>query len=100
MFEKWHLKDWNLRRISAFLGAIDGLEVGLYNYTLIVSDKGGNTAIDTVFVSVIPNTNPTSTSSTNSATAPTLGDEMIVLIIGGLGLVILIAIIVVVSRRR
>ncbi|MHA2067534.1 MAG: LVIVD repeat-containing protein [Candidatus Thorarchaeota archaeon] len=37
---------------------VDGLAFGVYNYTLIVSDDGGNTARDTVFVSVIDLTAP------------------------------------------
>jgi hypothetical protein len=33
---------------------VDGLKIGIYNYTLVISDLGGNYACDTVFVRVIP----------------------------------------------
>jgi hypothetical protein len=42
---------WNVNRFTV---NIDGLAIGLYNYTLIVTDVAGNIAIDSVFVDVQP----------------------------------------------
>ncbi|MHA2101402.1 MAG: hypothetical protein ACW99A_22320, partial [Candidatus Kariarchaeaceae archaeon] len=41
---------------------IDGLRKGLYNFTIIVFDKSGNSAVDTVWITVNDNTNPVFTS--------------------------------------
>jgi len=39
--------------------SVDGLGLGVYNYTLIAYDFGGNYAIDTVLVTVVDTTRPT-----------------------------------------
>jgi len=39
--------------------SVDGLSVGLYNYTIQITDIGGNSVIDTVFVDVYDDTVPT-----------------------------------------
>ncbi|MHA2254321.1 MAG: hypothetical protein ACXAD7_28510, partial [Candidatus Kariarchaeaceae archaeon] len=44
---------------------IDGLSVGVYNYTIVVFDKSGNYANDTVFVNVIDIYNPLINSPTD-----------------------------------
>ncbi|MHA2171252.1 MAG: LamG-like jellyroll fold domain-containing protein, partial [Candidatus Kariarchaeaceae archaeon] len=38
---------------------IDGLSLGLYNYTILVTDDSGNSESDTVMVNVIDSTDPT-----------------------------------------
>lgn len=47
---------------------IDGLEVGEHNYTLVIIDKGGNTAVDTVLVTVTEAATTTTTTSTTTET--------------------------------
>ncbi|MFW9786562.1 MAG: hypothetical protein ACFFE1_02700 [Candidatus Thorarchaeota archaeon] len=49
---------WNTS-IETISIIVDGLAVGTYNYTIIVTDVGSNTAIDTVYVIVYDATNPT-----------------------------------------
>ncbi len=42
---------------------VDGLDLGVHNYTIMVSDVSGNSAVDTAFVIVVPDTSsPTLTS--------------------------------------
>ncbi len=48
---------WN-SSIETILISIDSLQLGEYNYTLLVSDVGSNTAIDTVWVKVVDGTPP------------------------------------------
>ncbi len=43
---------------SSIVINVDGLALGLFNYTVQVSDTSGNTATDTVFVTVIDTTSP------------------------------------------
>jgi hypothetical protein len=57
---------------------IDGLPVGVYNYTLVVYDTDSNTASDTVIVSVtsestVTNTSSTTTTTTSATTTNTTG---------------------------
>ncbi len=47
---------------------VDGLDVGYYNYTLIVYDTSGNLSWNTVFVTVIARTSSTTTTSSSSTT--------------------------------
>ena len=49
---------WN-SSTSTINMSVDGLALGVYNYTIVVVDVGENTAIDTVFVTVIDDTFPT-----------------------------------------
>jgi len=47
---------------------IDGLSVGVYNYTIVVFDKPGNSIADTVIVTVASKSNETTTlTSTNDS---------------------------------
>ena len=85
---------------------VDELSVGIYNYTLVVSDIGGNWIADTVFVSVIDDTSTTIATSTTtetdtSTTTTSLPADplIIVIVIGSVGGVIVIVIIIVMKRR-
>jgi hypothetical protein len=49
---------------------VDWLIPGTYNFTIVVTDIGGNTAADTVMVTVTAPTTVTSTTSTTSETTP------------------------------
>jgi len=76
---------------------VDGLDEGVYNYTLTVTDSSGNTASDTVTVIVTAlttttttttttptTTTDTTTTGTTTDTTPALGDYTII-IIGAVG---------------
>ncbi|MHA1859122.1 MAG: right-handed parallel beta-helix repeat-containing protein, partial [Candidatus Thorarchaeota archaeon] len=92
---------------------VDGLELGAYEYTLVLYDEYGNGASDTVIVSVVEpqpttTTATTTTSTTTGQTSPTTGStttaggfplpsDPLVLVLGGLFVVIVI---VVIARRR
>ncbi|MHA1909759.1 MAG: hypothetical protein ACW98Y_20855, partial [Candidatus Thorarchaeota archaeon] len=45
---------------------VDGLAVGTHNYTLLVTDLIGNSAVDTVIVTVNPSTETTTTTTTTT----------------------------------
>lgn len=59
---------WNSSGESIFV-ALDSLDPGTYNYTVIMTDVGGNTISDTVIVTV---TEATTTSTTTTTTTGTL----------------------------
>lgn len=84
---------------------IDGLSIGVYNYTLEMQDGVGGTVSDTVFVTVVPadptiitNTTTTTTTTTN-ATDP-IGMQEITLIISIGSTVVIVVIIVLIVRSR
>jgi len=81
---------------------VDGLAVGVYNYTIVVYDALSLDVVDTVMVEVIEAPEPTTTPSTTTPTTPTspagegeLPDLVIVTIAGGSILVILIVIVLI-----
>ncbi|MFX0064143.1 MAG: hypothetical protein ACFFC7_18380 [Candidatus Hermodarchaeota archaeon] len=47
---------------------VDGLTVGIYNYTIFVTDTSGNSANDTVIVTVTSSSSTTTTTTTTSTT--------------------------------
>ena len=49
---------WNIS-IETITVSVNGLTVGTYNYTIIATDVGSNTAVDTVHVIVYDGTSPT-----------------------------------------
>ncbi|MHA1907802.1 MAG: right-handed parallel beta-helix repeat-containing protein [Candidatus Thorarchaeota archaeon] len=51
--------------------SIDGLGVGVYNFTILVSDAGGNVVSDTVYVTVTESTTATTTTTTTTDTTLT-----------------------------
>ncbi|MHA1248303.1 MAG: right-handed parallel beta-helix repeat-containing protein [Candidatus Thorarchaeota archaeon] len=50
---------------------VDGFGAGTYNYTLVVYDKAGNCASDTVLVTVMPVSSTTTTTTTGTTTVTT-----------------------------
>ncbi len=91
---------------------VDGLEAGLYLYTLIVNDSSGNIATDnvTVFVTPIYNTSTTTTITTTTGTTTTdimttgltYPDDYTIIILGsvGLGFGLGAILVLIVFRRR
>lgn len=77
---------------------VDGLGEGEYNYTIVLMDKGGNTAIDTVLVSVTPESTPPPTTTTTTTGGPTtppdgvIPDMTIFLTIGVIGAILIVAV--------
>jgi hypothetical protein len=57
--------EWNG---SEILVSVDGLTLGIYNYTLVVYDNSGNSNGDTVFVTVLSSTTTTTTTTTTAGT--------------------------------
>ena len=84
---------------------VDGLSAGSYNYTLVVTDVGGNTATDTVIVTVTtPTTTPTTTTTTpptNTTTTTTTPPDLVVLVIAiaGAGGAIIVVIIIFLYKK-
>jgi len=77
---------------------IDGLEIGLYEYTLGVTDYSGNLAMDTVTVTVVNVTTTTDTSSTTTTSSTEGGtpldwDTLTILISVGSIAVILVVVV-------
>jgi len=88
---------------------VDGLLTGVHNFTLVVEDTSGNSAKDTVLVTVTSDTTTTTTETTDTTTSntgtttglPILGDMMTLFIfLGGSGVALIIVVIVVVSKRK
>jgi len=77
---------------SQFTVDVDGLSPGVYNYTLVVTDFGGNSVTDTVLVTVLEATTTTAT------TEP--GDIMLILVLSGVGIAIVALVIIVVLRKK
>ncbi len=50
---------------------VDGLSVGIHNYTLVASDLIGNSAVDTVIVTVNAGTDTSTTGTTSTSTGST-----------------------------
>ncbi|TXT55664.1 MAG: hypothetical protein BAJATHORv1_30044 [Candidatus Thorarchaeota archaeon] len=48
--------------------SLNGLDIGVYNYTIVVVDEGGNAISDTVMVYVIADTTSTTTNDTTTTT--------------------------------
>ena len=86
--------------------SVDGLDSGTYNYTLMVTDIGGNTAVDSVMVSVTvattTSTLPTTTSTlptTNGTATLTDGTVMTIIVISIGGVVVIITIFIVLKKK-
>jgi hypothetical protein len=100
---------------SNFVLDIDNQSLGTHNYTLLVTDSGGNFASDTVLVFVHAEvtsslTETTPTSSTTPSTSPSstttttsdffgLDRQTLILIAGGIAVIIVIIVCIRVKRR-
>jgi hypothetical protein len=91
--------DWNSSS-DLVVVSLDGLPAGLFNYTCVVYDDGGNSDTDTVMVTVNAvtptTTEPTTTEPTSPSTTPEPTDgiplEMILIVVGGvIVLIVLVA---------
>ena len=79
--------------------SVDGLSPGVYNYTIVVTDVGGNTATDTVIVTVTALT--TTTSSTTPSPPPPGGDILtVVIVIVSTGAAVMVVSIILVKKRK
>jgi parallel beta-helix repeat protein len=81
---------------------VDGLAVGEYNFTLVVTDIGGNSVSDTVIVTVTEaETTPTTSTTTPTSTEeiPPL-DPMVIVAVIGIGAAVIVIVIIVVIRKR
>ncbi|MFW9793574.1 MAG: right-handed parallel beta-helix repeat-containing protein [Candidatus Thorarchaeota archaeon] len=81
---------------------VDGLGVGTYNYTIVLTDQGGHSVSDTVMVVVTePPTTPT-TSTTTTTTSPipdgVIPPMTIMLIFAGIGVVIVVVVVIRMKR--
>ena len=75
---------------------LDGLSVGVYNYTIVVEDMVGHVASDTVLITITPFTLPTDTTGTDIV--PQFPLTTVMVAAGVIGVVIVI--IIVVRKRR
>jgi hypothetical protein len=87
--------------------SLDGLDAGLYNYTIVQYDMGGNSVVDTVMVNVNEIvTSPTTTTdlptTTSSTTTPTGEGEfpMVLIIVAAIGGLIVLVIVVSCIRKK
>ena len=83
---------------------VDGLSVGVYNYTIVVYDTSGNMISDTVIVTVLPlaSTSITTATDTTTTTTTTTSGDVTGLVIAflGVGAVGVIAIVLILMRHR
>ena len=93
------LASWNGNSITV---EVDGLNVGIYDYRIVVYDTSGNSNSDTVIVTVISTTTTptTTTTTTTTTTETTLPDNTMLIVFGGVGVAIVAAVIVVMRFRR
>ncbi|MHA1929182.1 MAG: hypothetical protein ACTSV2_11470, partial [Candidatus Thorarchaeota archaeon] len=81
---------------SLIIVEVDGLSVGVYNYTIVVYDTSGNSVSDANLIIVLPHTT-TTTTTTTTATTTTTSEDMTGLIIvflgvGGIGVIFVVLI--------
>ena len=82
---------------------VDGLGVGVYNYTIVVYDTSGNYASDTVFVTVLPPASSSITTTTDTTTTTTTsGDvtDLVILFLGVGGIGVVIVVLILMKYRR
>lgn len=86
--------------------SVDGLAVGVYNFTIVVFDGSGNSATHTVWVTVTPaettsTTTPTTgTSPTGTTTPPPIDPTTLGLAVAGLGIGAVVVIVVAFSMKK
>ncbi|MGY5880135.1 MAG: S8 family serine peptidase [Candidatus Thorarchaeota archaeon] len=104
--------DWSLP-LASIIVSVDGHSAGEYNYTIVVTDVGGNTASDSVTVTVTASSTTTTTTTTTSTTTTTTNTTtttttdvpppvmtvIIIIIIGAGGAIVVIIVIFVVKKN-
>lgn len=102
------VKNGTLSSSSAVIEiSVDGLERGIYNYTIVVSDVAGNTVSDTVYVLVDSSTTTTTETTTTTTTPPTttttpagLLDPMVIILVVGIASIAVVVIVVLLYARK
>jgi hypothetical protein len=90
---------WNTSG-EAIAVSVDGLPLGVHNCTLMVIDRGGLFATDSVLVTVVQPQTTTTTTTTNTTTTTPPGIPSILYLGIGLGAVAVVIVIVVLLRRK
>ncbi|MBD3158964.1 MAG: hypothetical protein GF309_09270 [Candidatus Lokiarchaeota archaeon] len=91
--------------------SLDGLEDGIWNYTVILKDIHDQSVSDTVIVTVNPSTTTTTTTTTGTTETTTsttttgpppapLPIEIIIAIVGAVGAIVVVIVIVVMKKRK
>jgi hypothetical protein len=94
--------DWNSTSEHIVIN-LEGLAIGEYNYTCVVYDDAGNSAVDTVIVTVndvVTTPTTTTTSPTTTTTPPPPGDMTMLLVLAGAGVAVVIIVIVVLQMKK
>lgn len=89
-------ESWNR---SAIAVNIDGLDIGTYNFTLIVENQCGNTANDTVLVTVYQSMITTTTTPTATPTLDGINPLTLVLAVGAVVGIVAVIVIVYVKKQ-
>ena len=101
--------NWNSSGESISIN-LDSLDIGIYNYTIIVQDVLGNTVSDLVFITVESETTTTSSTTTTTTTTtespttssepPDNGDFLLLSLIGGSLAIVVVMVVIGIRRRR
>ncbi|MCK5239674.1 MAG: right-handed parallel beta-helix repeat-containing protein [Candidatus Thorarchaeota archaeon] len=75
---------------------LDGISVGVHNYTLVVEDEAGNVASDSVLITIRPFSTPT---DTTTVSPPPIQLELIIAVVV-IGVVVIIVSVYIMRRRR
>ncbi|TFG29619.1 hypothetical protein EU528_09435 [Candidatus Thorarchaeota archaeon] len=94
--------DANLWNGSNLAVNLDGLSVGVYNFTIVLYDSSGNSASDSVIVTVTePETTPTSPTTSTSTTGTSEPiDPMLLIIAGAIGVLVLLIVVIVLIKKK
>ena len=95
---------WSLP-MESIIVSVDGLSPGEYNYTIEVTDVGGNVASDTVMVAVTaesttPTTDTTTDTTTTTSPPPSDMSAMIIVIVGAGGAIVAIIIFLLIKKKK
>jgi hypothetical protein len=91
---------WN-SSVESITVDVDGLAAGEYNYTVVLTDQGGNTVSDTVIVVVTePATTPTTTPSTPTTPPPDTGLPPMTIMLALVAAGVFVVLIVLVLRMK
>jgi subtilisin family serine protease len=96
-------EDWESSPGSIMI-SVDGLTAGIYNYMIIVTDIGGNTAFDTVVVTVlepsVTTTTTTTSTTTTNGTQTGYSDILLIIAVGAGGAIIIVIIMIIISSKK